>query len=44
VNWTGSGFVNAEKSDFHDLLQPLVMVEIGAGKARGETGDPPVAR
>jgi hypothetical protein len=44
VNWTGSAFVNAEKSDFHHLLQPLVMVQIGAGKARGETGDRPAAR
>ena len=33
VNWTGSAFVNAKKSDFHDLLQPLVMVQIGGGKA-----------
>ncbi len=36
--------VHAEPSDFHDLLQPLVMVQIGAGKARGETGDLPAAR
>jgi hypothetical protein len=36
--------VHAEPSDFHDLLQPLVMVEIGADKARGETGDRPAAR
>src|SRR6476646_5617471 len=33
VNRTGSAFVNAKKSDFHDLLQPLVMVKIGGGKA-----------
>jgi hypothetical protein len=33
VNRTGSAFVNAKKSDFHDLLQPLVMVQIGGGKA-----------
>jgi hypothetical protein len=44
VNWTGSAFVNAEKSDFHDLLQPLVMVQSGAGNARGKTGDLPAAR
>jgi hypothetical protein len=36
--------VHAEPSDFHDLLQPLVMAEISAGKARRETGDLPAAR
>jgi hypothetical protein len=44
VNWIGPASVNAEPSDFLDLLQPLVVVQIGAGKARGETGDPPAAR
>jgi hypothetical protein len=43
VNRIGSASVNAESSDFHDLLQPLVMVQIGAGEARGETGDLPAA-
>jgi len=39
----GGAFVNADEPDFHDLLQPLVTVQIGAGKAPGETGDLPAA-
>jgi hypothetical protein len=43
VKRIGSASVNADEPDFHDLLQPLIMVQVGAGKARGETGDLPAA-